>query len=674
VAFLRPVPMSKIGVVGLKDDREGILASLYDLGAVQIEPISKEALQYLEPERASETQRRIGDELLRFRGLKSALPAVPAPERRHFGSLDELLRAAQEVPIDDEVGTLRREADQLLTERKSLVDTVSVLHRFSFYHDRYDYLSGRNILAFFGEASSEAYAGLRAAVPTSSEIAFLDSTAKDGVRFLVVVRTEQADAINRLVQQQGISLVAAPRLSGTAEEEERKLEDRRATLDRRLEEIRTRLKAIAQRWYPTVATLEEAFAIENRTAEIYSKLGVSERSFAFEGWVPQRDLGRIEAEIGRVSEGRAFFYPIPTEEEPPTFLENRRGVRRFEFFIRFYSLPEATEWDPTLIFSLVFPVFFGFMLGDWGYGLVILLISIWMIQGFRGARHLPRSGRNFLKLIMSPRSMQSIAWTLLPGCAIAIALGFVFDEFFGWHMFNYLSKGAYVAPIAPDANVGQLLLFAGFVGLGMVSLGYLLGALKEYFHHHPRAAFGKAGGIAFAWGLTLLGLSLLRGHSGLTPAIPMSNPIAIVYYILIAVGLSLLIWGEGIQTGMMGLIETVSHILSYTRLVGILLVSVFLALVINGIFSGGIHSGSILFLIFGVIILVIGQTFNVIVGVFEPGIQGARLIFVEHFSKYYTGNGRPFRPFGAGRSLTLPAPVASTPSPQTLTSSPQPPA
>ena len=49
-----------------------------------------------------------------------------------------------------------------------------------------------------------------------------------------------------------------------------------------------------------------------------------------------------------------------------------------------------------------------------------------------------------------------------------------------------------------------------------------------------------------------------------------------------------------------------------------------------------------------------GQSFNVILGVFEPGIQGARLIFVEYFSKFYSGNGKPFRPFGAERTHTLP--------------------
>jgi V/A-type H+-transporting ATPase subunit I len=104
----------------------------------------------------------------------------------------------------------------------------------------------------------------------------------------------------------------------------------------------------------------------------------------------------------------------------------------------------------------------------------------------------------------------------------------------------------------------------------------------------------------------------------------------------------------------------VSHILSYTRLVGILLASVILALVINTIASGLVYGGTIVGIVAGLVIILIGQSFNVILGVFEPGIQGARLIFVEYFSKFYSGNGKVFRPFGAPRTHTISPLTADT--------------
>ena len=102
---------------------------------------------------------------------------------------------------------------------------------------------------------------------------------------------------------------------------------------------------------------------------------------------------------------------------------------------------------------------------------------------------------------------------------------------------------------------------------------------------------------------------------------------------------------------MMELPSIISHILSYTRIVGILLASVILADVIDFIFLKTLHH-TIPYIITGFLILFIGHIFNIILGVFEPGIQGARLIYVEFFSKFYHGNGRHFKPFGIRRRFT----------------------
>ncbi|MGD0639098.1 MAG: hypothetical protein ABSA72_13780, partial [Nitrososphaerales archaeon] len=102
----------------------------------------------------------------------------------------------------------------------------------------------------------------------------------------------------------------------------------------------------------------------------------------------------------------------------------------------------------------------------------------------------------------------------------------------------------------------------------------------------------------------------------------------------------------------------VSHIISYTRLLGILLASVVLALVIDNQAVGsssapGLVYGGVGLAIAGVVLLVVGHAFNLVLGILEPGIQGARLIYVEHFSKYLHGGGRQFTPFRGSRTHTL---------------------
>ncbi|EQD44347.1 hypothetical protein B1B_13557, partial [mine drainage metagenome] len=93
MGFLRPVPMVKIGLVGLKADREPVVSLLHDLGVVQVEPLRKEALELLPADRGGELQRTVSDGLLRFRTLTNALPRAPAAAPMAFPTLDSILAA-----------------------------------------------------------------------------------------------------------------------------------------------------------------------------------------------------------------------------------------------------------------------------------------------------------------------------------------------------------------------------------------------------------------------------------------------------------------------------------------------------------------------------------------------------------------------------------------------------
>jgi len=660
VPFLRPHKMVKVGLVALKDDREALLTTLHDLNVEQIETISKGALEYLEPEHGSDLQRAVADLVLRFRGLKTALPNVPDGSRRSFADLEELLAVAKSVPIDDEVGSLKREEDKLLTERKALTDEIDLLTKHPYYVDRLEYLQGDHIVSFFGDASREGFEAFRAELPADAHLVI--GAVGERVTFLAAVPTAEADTVGRSAQTRQITLTAAPRRSGTRDEALPQLNAQRAEVEQRLGAIRTRLAEISRAWYPTDLSVEEALSIENRKLEVYTKFGAGARTFAVEGWVPVKDRPRLEAALGGVTQGRIHLYDIPTDEEAPTLMENPPGIRWYEFFIRFYSLPQASEWDPTWVFAIVFPLFFGFMLGDWGYGLVILSISVWMTQGFPGARYLPNWLKGIPKMIMGTWAMRSLAYALIPGCIAAIVAGIFFNSFFGAHILPI----PYTDPVSTH-GAATLLLIAGFVGLAMVTFGFFLGALKEYFHHHYRGAVGKVGGILFAWGVAMIGLRTIRGQ---IPGIPAGGlvawaaqtPLDAGLVVLLVAGFVALLVGEG-GMAILGLIEIVSHILSYTRLVGILLASVVLTVVafkIEGLLAPDAFPVG---LIAGIVVVVVIELFNIVLGVFEPGIQGARLIFVENFSKYFSGNGRPFKPFGSRRQHTLPHRAEAAPTP-----------
>src|SRR5579862_1539766 len=202
VSFLRPVPMAKVRLVGLKEDRAAVFTAVHDSGVVQVEPLGKEALAVLEPDRGSETSRTVGDQMIRFRALKAALPPTRPGAPHAFDDLPAILAAARQVPIDDEVGALKREEDQLLTQRKGLTDQIDLLAKYTFYTEPLELLTGRHVVAFFGDCDPEKFEAFRRELPADAHL--VTGPVGDRTGFLVAVPTAEAEAVGRLAQRQQV--------------------------------------------------------------------------------------------------------------------------------------------------------------------------------------------------------------------------------------------------------------------------------------------------------------------------------------------------------------------------------------------------------------------------------------------------------------------------------------
>ena len=262
----------------------------------------------------------------------------------------------------------------------------------------------------------------------------------------------------------------------------------------RLNKINNQLAEISKLHYTFLKGAEEELDIENKKLEVIKSLGVTRDAFAMEGWIPKSKMESVKTSFQKQSEGTTRMYELKTKENPPTHLENPKRFKIFESFVRFYSLPAGNEFDPTMIFGLIFPIFYGLMLGDVGYGLVILLVSRWVIRRVEGKKRnlniMPKFLRKFAMTILQPTQMVKLAKAMTPGCIIAIVLGFCFNLYFGFHLNSYLfsflnNLGLHLPPsgtlIDPIGTFGlrKLLLFSGYVGIGMVSFGLVLGIINS---------------------------------------------------------------------------------------------------------------------------------------------------------------------------------------------------
>jgi len=679
----KPVAMAKVAIMGLRKNQQTAVSVLHDMEVLQLEPLSKEVSAIVKNERDNELTRQVSDELLRVKALMAVLPGRPVIARKRFDSIDDLLRTSSSIDVDEQVSNLEKEKESLLTEIKETENNLKLVEEFSFFPEDLKILQLSSATSYFGRISSDKFEEFKKAIDAHHKdvMLYIQAEKKLTHLILVVFPTISSDEFANIIQTHNVKIEAVPKITGKPNEIISNQKSNLQTQNQRLKEINDGLNKISEKHFATLVEVEEQLQIENKKLEVISNLGVTKDAFAMEGWAPKSKLGQIESTLKKFTDGTTI-YELETkkEEKAPTLMSNPRRFRLFEAFIRFYSLPQSKEFDPTMVFALIFPVFYGLMIGDTGYCIVILLVCLWVIRrvekGKRNLNIMPRQLRSFALLILKKRQMVKLSKAMIPGCVVGIVLGFIFDLHFGFHMNGYLfdflaSVGVTGLPEAgeilnrpsqafldPIHNAGTLLLYAGYIGIGFVSFGLILGIIDCIREGEKKEALVKVGWLMVGWGIVLLGLALIHGDA-INPTwdrLIEVNPIAYMYFGLIFGGIALMVACDKSKGPMkvMALMEVatiISHILSYTRLIGILLASVILAHTIDYVFLKSINIG-IPLVILGTMILFIGHLFNIIIGVFEPGIQGARLVYVEYFSKFYRGNGRGFKPFGSLRRFT----------------------
>jgi len=679
----KPVQMAKIAIMGLRKNQQTSVSILHDMEILQLEPLSKDVLAIVKNERDNELTRQVSDELLRVKALMTTLPRIPVTVTKRFDSIDDLLQTANSIDVDEQVASIEKEKEALLTEIKDTENNLKLIEEFSFFPEDLKILQLSSATSYFGRIPSDKFEEFKKSIePHNKDIMLYVQAEKELTHLILVVfPTISSDKFANIIQLHNVKIEAVPSITGKPNEIITNQKSNLQTQNQRLEQINNELNQISEKHFADLVEVEEQLQIENKKLEVISNLGVTKDAFAMEGWIPKSKLGQVKSTLEKFTDGTTI-YELETKEEEkaPTLMSNPPRFRLFEAFIRFYSLPQSKEFDPTMVFALIFPIFYGLMIGDTGYCIVILLVCLWVIRrvekGKRNLNIMPKQLRSFAMLILKKRQMVKLSKAMIPGCVVGIVLGFVFDLHFGFHMNGYLfdflaSVGVTGLPepgeilnrpsqafLDPIHNAGTLLLYAGYIGIGFVSFGLILGLIECMRLGEKKEALVKVGWLAVGWGIVLLGLALISGDA-INPTwdrLIEVNPIAYMYYVLIFGGIALMVSCDKSKGAMkvMALMEVatiISHILSYTRLIGILLASVILAHTIDYIFLKSINIGLPLAAL-GIMILFIGHLFNIIIGVFEPGIQGARLVYVEYFSKFYRGNGRKFSPFGSLRRFT----------------------
>ncbi len=346
----------------------------------------------------------------------------------------------------------------------------------------------------------------------------------------------------------------------------------------------------------------------NEKAEAPVRFASSKNAFVASGWVPKEKAQQLKSILDKETSNR-IQVEFAEGKDAPIALENPKIVKPFEFLLDLYSLPKYYELDPTFVAFFTFPLFFGFMLGDVGYGLVSLGLALVL-------RKFGQKGLGPLTGIVAVASLTSILF------------GFVFGEFFGYEFIEH--------PVLNRVHdVNTMLIVAVAVGAIHITLGFILGFVNEYLRHGlVHAVLAKGAWLILELGIGLVAYSYLSGNSSFQ----------LIGGVVALASILMLVKGEGIR-GIIELPSIFSNMLSYARLYALGLASVSLAMVINQMAHGLIVQGGLFVLLAGVI-LILGHTLNLLLGLLGPFLQSLRLHYVEFFTKFFEGGGTRYNPFG----------------------------
>ena len=457
-------------------------------------------------------------------------------------------------------------------------------------------------------------ASLAAAIGADFEI-YTQPLASGEIALLIVVAAPAARRVEQLLAQAQVQEIPVPAQyggGGLAQAIPRMLE-RLGQIPAARDQALRRQQRLAREHGAELTRARGAVHDRLRELEAVPLTAVTPHAFVLEGWVPTRSrrtlADRLAAQYGDAVAVEEISIEEWESEQAPVVLSNPRLLRPFETLVGVFPLPRYGTIDPTPFVAVFFPAFFGIMVGDVGYGVVLALIGL-------AVHHWSR-----------PTTLLRTVSEIIGPCALfTIIAGFLFGELFG-----DVGSRLGLKPLAFNRHEAMIpfLLLAVSLGVVHILLGMGLG-IAGTIRRHPREAMGR--GVSSIMVILVI-LALLAAVKVLpkgffTPAV-----------IGLLVAFPALIVLEGVVAPI-ELLSTLGNILSYARIMALGVASVMLAVVANKM-VGAIGSLAV-----GVLFALLFHLVNFAIALFSPTVHALRLHYVEFFGKFYSPGGVRYQPFG----------------------------
>lgn len=624
--------MKHLRLLGMESEREALLKAMQDMECVEISSIdgSEEALKsgfakpddkaLMSAQEASRAYRTALASLDRFAPEKKGMfRKRQGVSRAAFFSAEseENARTAAETINGDtrRLGEIESERTKNETLRATLAPWLTVDAP----------LGGADgaLAVFFGTAGLNVTDDALKALADSLDglLTWQQASSDRSLRYLLVmchgsVKERALSALRDL----GFSTVNFRGMTGTAKENDKALAENLAALEKERQEIEQRIAGLGGKREALLEASDRA-AIALRREEAKSRLVGTDKVFLLEGWLPADRCAEIEKTL------KPFTCAIetrePTEDEYPQVpvqLKNNKLTRPLNMVTEMYSLPAYGTLDPNPLMAPFFILFYGIMMADMGYGLLMMIASVIISKKYR------------------PKGTSGELFSLLGLCGIStFIMGALTGGFFGdflTQLVAIVSPGTVFAlPKLFDPLDDLTMILIGSMALGMVQI--VTGMAISLIEKCKRKKFLDAFFEEITWWIVFIGIALLALGKG-----------AAVLY----VGCALVLLGPIVQgkgwgrlTGVFGSLYNhvtgyFGDILSYTRLMALMLAGSVIAQVFNMLAA---MPGNVIAFI---IISMLGNAMNFGLNLLGCYVHDLRLQCLEFFNKFYVDGGKPFRP------------------------------
>ena len=566
------------------------------------------------------------DLLLQFKDKENPLKAMK--EGVEDISLEELAARALAFPFEKIDGEIKALVEAKDKNNSKIQNIDSKIGELKPWEDLSSSLDGLNNMAsvniYTGTVSSNHAAEFESEF-IKNDLAYLDRVSKDKnfYYYLIIVEKSVDADVKSLFSSYGFTPINI--------KADGKVKDKIESYERDKEFLYEKNKNIEEDLKTYLKYLEDfKFSYEfyrNEKIKI-----MSERKFLktteldlIEGYVPSDKLEGFENEVKKVC-GENYYLNAEDanrdSEKVPILLKNNSFVSPFELMTEMYSMPRYNEIDPTPFFAPFYFIFAGIMVGDFGYGLLVFLGTLFALKKFK----LTEKKRRFIKFF----NYLSIS---------TIIFGLVFGSFFG---------GIIELPALIDPAEDSTLLVILSLILGGIHIFFALG-IKAYMNIRDGKPKDALYDVGF-WYMAVLG-AIGFILSKFLPQVAAFGKVFLVVMVLGMIGIVATGGREEKSTGakigwgiysLYGISSYLGDFVSYLRLMALVLSGSFLGLAINMI-AGMLFESNILGKLFAIVIFVVFQLFNAFLSYLSAYVHTARLTYVEMFNKFYEGGGIPFK-------------------------------